>query len=188
MKTTTTAIQDKQIKATIVRHLIALLALLAAPVGFAFTTQAQAAGPRQADSVTPGELLAIRVATARYHSIEAVQRNGYEAFLDCFEQTGVGGMGFHYVNFGIVDLTLDPLAPEGMVYEPTQNGRLKLGAVEYIVPIGPWDEQHSERPSLFGQTFDRNDTLGVYTLHLWAWKFNRLGILSPWNPDVSCPH
>ena len=98
----------------------------------------------------------------------------------------VGGMGRHYVNFGIVDLTVDPLAPEAMVYAPGPRGQLQLGAVEYVVPADAWDAEHDQPPTLFGETFSRNEDLGIYALHAWIWKHNSLGMLEPWNPTVSC--
>ena len=178
---TTSSTQGKLARPNITRHLIAFVALLAAPLGFALTGQAGSAA-------AANDIAAVRAATARFQRVEVAQSEGYGPFLDCFERPGVGGMGYHYVNFEIVDLTIDPLEPEAMVYAPGPQGQLKLGAVEYIVPIDAWDEEYDQPPSLFGLTFSRNETLGVYTLHLWAWKHNSLGIFNDWNPDVSCPH
>jgi hypothetical protein len=39
---------------------------------------------------------------------------------------------------------------------------------------------------LFGQTFERNESLGVYALHAWVWKNNPSGIFVGYNPTVSC--
>lgn len=128
----------------------------------------------------------VRSATSRFHRVEVAEEAGYEEFLDCFYNPGVGGMGYHYVNFGILDLELDPAAPEAMVYAPGPDGQLQLGAVEYLVPIAEWDPGHSDPPTLFGQTFERNETLGVYALHAWGWKNNPSGIFEGWNPTVSC--
>jgi hypothetical protein len=112
---------------------------------------------------------------------------GYEPFLECFDNPGVGVMGYHYVNFSIVDLKLDPQKPEAMVYQPTTGGKLKLGAVEYIVPAADWDAAgNSMPPMLFGQMFHLNASLGVYVLHAWVFNKNPLGVFSDWNPCVSC--
>ena len=132
------------------------------------------------------ELAAVRAATAQFQRVEAAEAAGYEAFLGCLELPGVGGMGYHYVNFGIVDLTVNATAPESMVYAPGPNGQMQLAAVEYIVPAAAWDAQNSEPPSLFGQTFHLNETFGIYALHAWVWKHNSLGIFADWNPAVSC--
>ena len=133
----------------------------------------------------------LRAATAQFRSIPAAQAAGYDLVpgLDhCFENPGAGGMGYHYINLGILDLNVDPLRPEAMVYSTGQNGRLQLGAVEYVVPVVEWDAAgHSEPPQLFGQRFHLNEGLGVYALHAWIWKYNPAGMFEDWNPNVSCP-
>jgi hypothetical protein len=82
------------------------------------------------------ELAQVRAATAQFHQPEAAQAAGWDLVpgLDhCFENPGVGAMGFHYINVDLLDLTLDPRQPEAMVYAPGQNGKLHLAAVEWIV-------------------------------------------------------
>ena len=136
------------------------------------------------------QLERVRDATERFHSIKNVMAAGYSLVpgLDnCFDNPPVGGMGFHYINVSLLDNVVDPLKPEAMVYAPGRNGRLNLGAVEYIVPIAGWDAVHTQPPTLFGQTYMRNTALGVYSLHAWIWKHNSLGMFSDWNPKVSCP-
>src|SRR6478752_5826470 len=57
--------------------------------------------------------------TARFQSLEAAKKAGYERFYVCTEEPGVGTMGQHFVNFSLVgDPALDPLKPEALVYEP----------------------------------------------------------------------
>jgi hypothetical protein len=131
----------------------------------------------------------VREATARFHNTRTAKAAGYNLVpgLDyCFDNPGVGGMGFHYINTDLLDTTVDPLKPEAMVYAPGPNGQLQLGAVEYIVPAAAWDAANSQPPTLFGRTFGLNQALGVYALHAWIWKHNRLGMFSDWNPTVSC--
>src|SRR5687767_7185230 len=106
------------------RYLPAIAALLVVAIGSAVTVSA--AGSQ--------ELAEVRAATARYQNVATAEAVGYVPFLGCLEQPGVGGMGYHYVNFNIVDLTVDASAPESMVYAPGPQGQLQLGAVEYIVP------------------------------------------------------
>jgi hypothetical protein len=106
----------------------------------------------------------------------------------CFNKPGVGAMGFHYINVGLLDLELDPVQPEAMVYAPGPDGLLQLGAVEYIVPADLWDAAgNTEPPSLLGRHFHLNSALGVYVLHAWIWKHNPAGMFEDWNPEVSCP-
>jgi len=139
---------------------------------------------------TQSDLAKVRQATAQFHRPDTAKAAGYDLVsgLDyCFNNPGVGGMGFHYINTAILDLTVDLLNPEAMVYTPTPNG-LQLGAVEYIVPAAAWDAAgNTELPMLMGQHFHLNEKLGVYVLHAWIWKNNRAGIFEDWNPTVSCP-
>ena len=54
----------------------------------------------------------------------AAKADGYGLFVDaagiaCIAQPGLGTMGIHYVNGGLVgDTVLDPAKPEALVYEP----------------------------------------------------------------------
>jgi hypothetical protein len=137
------------------------------------------------------DIAELRAATAQFHRTESAQAAGYDLVsgLDhCFENPGVGGMGYHYINTGILDLTVDELQPEAMVYIPSPNDGLQLGAVEYIVPAEAWDAAgNTEPPTALGHNFHLNSTLGVYVLHAWIWKNNPSGMFEDWNPNVSCP-
>ena len=137
------------------------------------------------------ELAQLRAATAEFHRPEAAQAAGYGLVpgLDhCFDNPGVGGMGYHYINVSILDTTVELTRPEAMVYTPGPDGILQLGAVEYIVPAVAWDAQgYTHPPVLFGRFFHLNQALGVYVLHAWAWKNNPAGMFEDWNPNVSCP-
>jgi len=140
-----------------------------------------------ADDPLGAQIAQIRAATARFHELTVAQAAGYNfAVPGCFELPGTGGMGYHYLNFSAVDLTIDILHPEAMVYAPGPNGQLQLGAVEYLVPAALWDAGHSEPPKLFGHTFEFDSDFGTYELHAWLWKNNPSGMFEPWNPTVTC--
>jgi hypothetical protein len=137
------------------------------------------------------ELAKVRKATAHFHRTEAAQPAGYDLRpkLDhCFDNPGVGGMGYHYINTDILDLAVNTLQPEAMVYAPGPQGQLKLGAVEYIVPAADWDAAgNAEPPAALGHSFHLNEELGVYVLHVWLRRDNPVGMFEDWNPNVSCP-
>lgn len=139
------------------------------------------------------ELAKVRQATAKFHRVEVARQAGYdlrEGLDQCFDNPGVGGMGFHYINTDkdVFDLKLDALQPEAMVYAPGPKGQLELGAVEYIVPAAEWDAAgNTEPPMVLGHHLHLNKDLGVYILHLWLWKHNPAGMFEDWNPTVSCP-
>jgi len=99
-------------------------------------------------------------------------------------------MGVHYVRFDQLDGTIDPLAPEALVYEPLAGGGQRLVAVEWIVPASAWTG--AQPPELFGHQFNyeaEGNEFGIfpfYELHVWIWQPNPLGTFYEWNPMVSC--
>jgi hypothetical protein len=102
------------------------------------------------------------------------------------EQAGAGGMGFHYGDTNLIDSTVEEFAPELLLFEPQKNGKLRLVAVEYIVPFTAWTEP--EPPTLHGLSFHANDTFQVWALHAWVEQNNPAGIFQDWNPRISCKH
>ncbi len=112
---------------------------------------------------------------------------GFDVLVtDCRDNPPVGGMGYHYANVSRIDGAAPTiLEPEILVFAPKQNGKLQLGAVEYIVPFPLWDDPAP--PTLFGQQFVANTGDGVWQLHVWLWNHNPAGLFEDWNPTVSCP-
>jgi hypothetical protein len=99
-------------------------------------------------------------------------------------------MGYHYFNKALIDdLAVDPLQPEGLVYESGPNGKLKLVSVEYVVPGANSNPPGvSEAPSVLGMEMHiLVPAVGFYILHAWVWKHNPSGMFSDWNPNVTCP-
>jgi hypothetical protein len=146
--------------------------------------------PAWAKDNTNTDLAQVRAVTAAYHNTSIANAAGYKLVngLDyCFDNPGVGGMGYHLINMSLFDTVLDPLKPEALVYAPDSSGRLHLAAVEYIVLISAWDAAYpGQWPTLFGQSFQKDIPLGVYSLHAWIWRPNPTGVFSEWNPQVSC--
>ncbi|WP_342431788.1 hypothetical protein [Neobacillus sp. FSL H8-0543] len=138
--------------------------------GLATVVGAQSYGP-----AVSKQLSEVRKTTAKYHDINVAFREGYttDYFL-------VPNMGIHLVKGDLLtdDGSLDPLAPEVLVYEPKKNGGYKLVAVEYMTVGG-------ERPSLFGQVFDNGPFPSSFALHAWVWQANPDGMFSPFNPNVA---
>jgi hypothetical protein len=142
-------------------------------------------------SADQNRLLAeIRAATARYHNIEEAYADGYILGSPCVSSPE-GGMGYHLINLDLVmDNVIDHRQPEALVYEPMKNGRMRLVAVEYIVPYPFWDQAEGV-PVLGNKVFDDMpnfpEPLGPnYQLHVWVWKNNPAGIYNPYNPNVNC--
>jgi len=130
-------------------------------------------------------LAAVRDATDQFHQLDRAEHAGYLSLLSCFDLPGVGGMGQHYVKGKLLDATVTPAEPEALVYEVDGN-KLKLVAVEYIIPQSVWTS--TVPPRLFGRSFFRNDTLGLWALHAWVWRHNPTGTFANYNPKVKlCP-
>lgn len=132
------------------------------------------------------QLAALRKVTARFHDLDQAISAGWNNQLTgCLTLEGAGGQGFHYSNPPLIDGSVSLLEPELLLYEPRGNGTLHLLGVEYIVPISAWTG--AAPPSLYGETFHRNEALGLWVLHVWIWKPNPSGMFADWNPQVSCP-
>jgi hypothetical protein len=142
---------------------------------------------------------AAKKATSSYRNIANAKAAGFGELRDnfnlaCIDNQPVGGMGIHYVNVKRVgDPNEIATAPEVLVYEPQQNGKLKLVALEYVVLKADWEKAgHKAPPSLFGQEFElspagnRYGLPSFYELHAWVYKHNSLGMFEDWNPKVSC--
>jgi hypothetical protein len=131
------------------------------------------------------ELSGLRQATSAFHDIDQAAAAGWSTQLTpCLTLPGVGGMGFHYANAPLIDGAVSELQPEALLYEPRGN-TLHFVGVEYIVPFDAWTS--ATPPTLFGETFHRNEPLGIWALHVWLWKPNPSGMFADWNPNVSCP-
>jgi hypothetical protein len=143
------------------------------------------------------DLSKVRAATAKFQRVEVAEQAGHQlGWKDPFPITGciahptAGAMGYHWFDHdAIEDIALDPLRPEGLVYEPLPNGKLHLVAVEWIVPAAAWHAAgNDDPPTVLGQELGiLNPLLGWYILHAWVWKPNPAGMFENWNPDVVCP-
>lgn len=129
----------------------------------------------------------LRSVTAKYHSFEFATspEGGFGPLTGCMVDPQLGGMGFHFANGSAIDGTVEPLNPEVLLYEPEQNGKMKLVAVEYIVPY-TFVPRSATPPTVFGQDLLQNDTFQVWARHAWIWKNNPAGIFADWNPNVNC--
>jgi hypothetical protein len=131
------------------------------------------------------QLGALRGAVARFQNIETARQATYSQITNCMVDERLGGMGFHYAKADAFDGVIDPVAAKALLYEPESNGRLRLVAVEFIVPysIAPSD---GPAPRLFDQDFVHNDDFKIWMLHAWIWKNNPAGMFASWNPNVNC--
>jgi len=135
----------------------------------------------------------VREATGRFERPEMLPK-GFNLMFGCVTGGEFGAMGLHYVNLALVgDGLIDASNPEIVLYEPTADGRKVLTGADYLVLAADWDAKHpNDPPQLGGQLFhlfespNRFGLPAFYTLHVWAWKENRNGTFTNWNPNVSC--
>jgi hypothetical protein len=109
--------------------------------------------------------------------------------VGCVSDPVLGGMGDHYSRYTLddprvrgddhVDLAEDP---DFLVYAPQKNGKTKLAALDYTIPLALWTEE--DPPELFDIPFRRNDAFGVWMFHIWLFDPNPAGIFQDFNPDV----
>lgn len=141
------------------------------------------------------ELAAVRAATAKFHDFDVASRAGYGEFYVCTDEDGLGAMGQHYVNGGLLDAVADPRRPEALMYEPLRGGGSRLVAVEWVIFQGDWlaaGHEANDHPELFGRDFTfmpEGNRYGIppfYQLHAWVWKPNPAGVFKDFNPQASC--
>lgn len=160
-------------------------------LGFTALTALSSAGQsdrRESLPQPPSQMSQLQSATERFQNLETARAAGY-SFMPSLDycNPNLGGMGYQYINLGLVDTTVDPLQPEVMIYVPESNGALHLAAVEYIVPVTAWNAEHQAQwPQVMGRQFHLNSGLNIYTLRVWAWKNNPAGQFEDWNPNISC--
>ena len=161
------------------------------PPTAALAAHAAHASPARANNgeLTPEQLQAIadlRKATTQFHDLAAADAAGYRLqFPAGCAKSAQGAQGFHYLNEGLVDATVELLRPELVMYEPGPNGQRNLVGVDYIVPLS----LSATPPTLLGQEFaPLGPPLNVWALHIWAWRPNPSGMFALWNPKVSCAY
>ena len=170
---------------------MALLAGCGEPIGTDTTAGFQAA-PVESRSLGANvnqQLAALRRVTAPFHDFSTGSAAGWSTQITpCMtDPGGAGGMGFHYGNTALIDGSASVEKPQLLLYEPEKNGKLRLVAVEYIIPY-TFHARSAEPPVLFGQQFQQVDAFQLWGLHAWVWKDNPSGIFAQWNPRVNCEH
>jgi hypothetical protein len=144
------------------------------------------AGPGRSDDAG---LQAVRSLTKRYHDEAAAVAAGYVPTNDC-----VPGMGYHYVNFALIDDKVQASRPEVLLFVPTADGGRVLAGAEWLVVDADQDvATNDDKPSVYGHAFDgpmggHGPGMPVhYDLHAWAWVNNPDGGFTAENPTVVCP-
>ena len=167
---------------------IALLGGCSEPTTTKTTGDVPAVTNQASGAAVQKDLATLRRVTASFHDFAKAKAAGWSAQITpCMTDPAAGGMGFHYGNVALIDGTARVNEPELLLYEPEKNGRLRLVAVEYIIPYS-FHSRSAAPPVLFGREFKQNDTFQLWGLHAWVWKHNPSGMFANWNPRVTCAH
>ena len=182
------------------RSVISALALMSVWPWYAFSQDSHSHATQAQTELTPeqksqqSELIKIvRESTERFKDVSVAEAEGYALQFGCVSGPDSGAMGLHYVNGALVSRgELDPTHPQIVIYEPTENGGLKLIGADFLVFADAWDKKNQGPPELMGQLFhyfespNRFGLPAFYTLHVWAWKDNPNGAFVNWHPNVNC--
>jgi hypothetical protein len=148
---------------------------------------AVAAAAAGADSAkTERQLDIVKRVTSRFKDVSKAEAAGYVAVGECVAAKS-GAMGVHYLNGALLtDPKLDVKRPELLLYEPQENGSMKLVGVEWMQL-----DAGQRAPRLFGRRFDgpmnHNGTAPWhFDLHVWTVRKNPRGTFAQYNRRVSC--
>jgi hypothetical protein len=158
-------------------------------------------GPRPETSILApdaagehSDLAAARRATAQFHQLEHAIAAGYPEdatgcldFPDGYMDFGPGAMSTHWINWDYFNDggALDPTKPEALLYEPQATGKLRLVAVEYVVPESDLPST-APPPVMFGRELMFHPQFDAWAVHVWLWKDNPYGLFADVNPNVTC--
>jgi hypothetical protein len=142
---------------------------------------------RRSEAAVKRDLAALRRVTAPFHNFAKAKAAGWSAQITECLTDPAGGMGYHYGKTALFDASVRVKEPELLLYEPERNGRLRLVAVEYIIPYS-FHSRAAAPPVLFGKQFFQNDVFQLWGLHAWVWKHNPSGVFANWNPRVTCKY
>ena len=126
----------------------------------------------------------VRAANHRFEDASVALAEGYTA-ISCTD--GVGGVvtGVHYVNAAYLKEDVPAIGrAQALMYEPGDDGRLTLVAVEYITFKGPtWLEG---QPYHYIAAPNRYGMVPFYDLLIWAGEPDPRGVFADKTPNFTC--
>ncbi|HEX5654057.1 MAG TPA: hypothetical protein VFX58_13340 [Chitinophagaceae bacterium] len=128
---------------------------------------------------TAWELQQARAASSKYQHFENAIRDGY-VDINVVQPE----MGYHFLKMADLDLNFDYKKPEILVYNKEEDGRMRLVAVEYAVPIDLTPNTAPQGFSGSADVWNRHTGFGLWLLHAWVWAYNPEGVFNPTNPLI----
>lgn len=126
------------------------------------------------------EISQLKAAVEPLKDFEAAKAAGYEIQATEYRT----GMGYHFLNAGLLDKKFEPTKPEVLMFINDPAGNMKLVGVEYGIPIedlnnpGPPPEGFAGKDDVW-----KIDTeFSLWTLHAWVVMENPEGIFTSMNP------
>jgi len=126
----------------------------------------------------------VRAANARFEDASAATAEGYTA-ISCVDGPDGVVTGVHYVNQRYLKDEMPAIGrPQALMYEPGDDGRLSLVAVEYITFKGPaWLEG---QPYHFVAAPNRYGLVPFYDLLVWSGEPDPRGAFADKSPNLMC--
>jgi hypothetical protein len=126
------------------------------------------------------EIAQLKASVEPLKDFEAAKAAGWEIQATEYRM----GMGYHFLNAGLLDEKFEPAKPEVLLFINDPTGNMELVAVEYGIPIADLDNP-GPPPEGFAGSGDiwKIDTeFSLWTLHAWVVMENPEGIFAPMNP------
>ncbi|MBC7842635.1 MAG: hypothetical protein H7099_09990 [Gemmatimonadaceae bacterium] len=140
-------------------------------------------------------LAKIAAATAKYQRESVAVNDGYTFITPCFfSAVGLGARGQLYRKTPLLDGLIDPKQPEILLYEPQEDGQMKLVGVHFVVLAAPWDAANpGVVPMLGSEPLRDRRAPGAapfpsYSIFVALWRRNPSGLYADFNPAVSCKY
>jgi hypothetical protein len=137
----------------------------------------------------------VHAAVRRFADINVALAEGWVQGTPCVSGPDHGAMGVHFILPARVQAALlDAEQPEALIYEPLENGTLRLVGVEFIILADVWQTNNPNAgpPALDGNllnyvgTPNRYGLPAFYEIHVWAFEHNPNGSFADWNNRVTC--
>ena len=136
----------------------------------------------------------VRYATAKFKDINTALYEGWAPATPCVSGPDAGAMGVHFNQPNVkADGTVKAEAPQFLIYEPQQDGAMRLVGVEFLVTVTDWEGKNGAVPAVLEGNLmnlvsspNRFGLPPFYELHVWAWEHNPQGSFADWNTHVTC--